>query len=268
MYWRWRASAAARGDALGEQDGVEQPLRQLERARSDSLRAISRVPGPGPRAASRLRALLLGRSSKSCVVLVVLHRTILPCKHARIHARSRWHAGFPNSKASCPKPWTRPGSGAPRRPRRTSACRRASPPRCAWARSKRSNTSAIAAWASRCTSASARARPAPPTCRREPWPRRWRRPATSRATPPRTSARARGSRGAGARHPRSRSRPSVGHRARAGGRAGARLRGRRARGRYAHHQFRRRHGRQPPGRARVRQFARLPRGLSVAPATA
>ena len=44
---------------------------------------------------------------------------------------------------------------------------------------------------------------------------------------------------------------------------GARLRGRGTRRRRAHHQFRGRDRRQPPGRARVRQFARLPRGLSV-----
>ena len=49
----------------------------------------------------------------------------------------------------------------------------------------------------------------------------------------------------------------------AGGRMRARLRSRGPRGRHAHHQFRRRDCRQPPGCARIRQLARLSRRLPV-----
>ena len=261
-----REAAAAR-DALGEQDGVVQPFGQASAVSSDLLErdqlACPDPARPRPRACARSCSgdrRIPAISSSSCIVQFC---------HASQSFRVRQEVDgtrIPELKSIVSDALKqRAGAWAPSRPRPTSACRRVSPPRCGSARSRPSSTSATAAWAitvyfgkrkgSASTADLSRARRAP---------KRSRRPATSRATPPRTSA-------PGSRIPKSwratfristsiipgRFRPEQAVELR------ARLRGRGPRGGCAHHQFRRRECRQPPGRARVRQFARLPRRLSL-----
>src|SRR6185436_1267003 len=185
---------AAGGDAFREHNGVEQLLRQPERREVGFLQRdqpLSEVLGRRRLALART----LARSFlEFAIFFVVLHRTILPCnprfdRRPFSRARKSTVPASPSSRTSCPTRWRTPGTSAHRRPRRMSACRRGSRPPCVWAKWRRSNTSAIAAWASRCTSASARVRRVPPTCRRAPCPRPWRKPATSPGTRRKTNAR-------------------------------------------------------------------------------